>query len=222
MGRRPSRKTAGSGASAPGASWRPAAERVLREVVTLAELDRRLSRLTWFGRSLAAERLAPLDGGVGSRRNRFEAPEIAAGRTGLPRATRVRGLTYLLREVQALRAELAATGRLTATQLARLRRVFGGHPGPLRDYFVGGAGGSGPASGALLTALRIEEGRLGQTLKIVRRQPEPVPELTAGQIRRLSIGQVVRILTAAHREQREGLLLVRLAAHFYETNPPRH
>jgi len=194
---------------------------VLREVVTLTELDQRLSRLTWFGSSLAAERLAALDGGMGCRRNRFEAPEIATGRTGLPRATRLRGLTYLLREVQGLRAELATKGRLTATQLARLRRVFGGYPGPLRDYFVGGAGGAGPASGALLTALRLEEGRLGQTLKIVRRAPDPVPDLTARQLRQLSNRQLLRLLAAAVRENREGLPLVRLATHFYETNPPR-
>jgi hypothetical protein len=225
MARRPSRSTAGNGASPPGASWRTlAAEQPRRQAVTLAELDDRLSRLTWFGSSLAAERLAALDGGLGRRRNRFAAgcPEIAAGRTGLPRATRVRGLTYLLREVQGLQAELAAKGRLTGTQLTRVRRVFGGHPGPLRDYFVGLAGRSGQASGAMLTALTVEEGLLVQTLKIVRRAPDPVPPLTAGQMRRLSIGQLARLLAAAHRGQREGLLLLGLAAHFYETNPPRH
>jgi thioredoxin-like negative regulator of GroEL len=74
----------------------------------------------------------------------------------------------------------------------------------------------------MLTALTIEKGRLAQTLKIVRRVPDPVPRLAAEEMRRLSTGQLLRLVVAAQHEQREGMLLLELAAHFCETNPPRH
>jgi len=70
-------------------------------------------------------------------------------------------------------------------------------------------------------ALAIEEGLLVRTLKIVRRVPDPVPRLTVGQIRGLSTPQLLRLLTAAQHEHREHRLLLGLAAHFCETNPPR-
>ena len=188
------------------------------------ELDRRLSRLTWFEVGLWVWRPTPFDRGAERRRNRFAALrlDVMAGRTSLSRATRVRAVKYLLREVQDLRAGLAGKGWLTGIQLARLRWIFGGHPCPVWDYFVDLAGRSGQTSAAMLAALTIEEGRLVGTLKIVRRVPDPVPRLTAGQMQRLSTGQLLRLFAAAQREQREGMLLVGLAAGIYETNPPRH
>jgi hypothetical protein len=144
-----------------------------------------------------------------------------ADHTALSRATRVGAVEYLLGEMQSLRAELAAKGRLTVTQLVRLRWIVGGHPGPVRDYFIGLAGRSAQTSGALRAALTSEEGRLAQALELVRRVPDPVPRLTAGQMQRLSTQQLLRRLAAVQREQREGMLLVGLAAGIYETNPPR-
>ena len=124
---------------------------------------------------------------------------MAVGRTTLARATRLRALTYLLREVQGLRTELAAKGRLTVTQLTRARWVFGGHPGPLRDYFGSLAGRSGQTASAL-DALTIEEGLLVRTLKIVRRVPDPVTRLAAGRLRQLSIRQLLRLLATSRRK----------------------
>lgn len=225
MASRTNRSPAGKRASTPQASWSvPAAEEALRQAIALAELDDRLSRLTWFEIGLAAEGPPSLEGGAWRRRNRFAAlhPDMAAGRTTLARATRVRALTYLLREVQGLRTELAAKGQLTVTQLTRARWVFGGHPGPLRDYFGSLAGRSGQTASAMLDALTIEEGLLVRTLKIVRRVPDPVTRLAAGRLRRLSIRQLLRLLTAAQHEQREHMLLLGLAARFYETNPPQN
>jgi len=72
----------------------------------------------------------------------------------------------------------------------------------------------------MLEPLTIEEGLLVETLKLVRRVPDPVPRLTGGQIRGLSTRDLLRVLTAARHEQREHVLLLRLATHFYETNPP--
>jgi hypothetical protein len=200
-----------------------AAENALRQAITLAGLDHRLSRLTWFEIGLAVEGPTPFDGSAGRRRNRFAAlrPEIAAGRTTLSRVSRVRALTYLLHEVRGLRAELGAKGRLTVTQLTRVRWVFGGHSGPLRDYFIDAAERSDQPSSAMRDALAIEEGLLVRTLKIVRRVPDPLPRLTVGQIRGLSTPQLLRLLTAAHHEQREYRLLLGLVAHFCETNPRR-
>jgi hypothetical protein len=146
---------------------------------------------------------------------------MAAGRTTLARTTRVRALRYLLREVQGLRAELAAKGRLTVPQLARARWIFGAHPGPLRDYFGSVAGRSGQTASAMLDALTIEEGLLVRTLKIVRRVPDPVTRLAFGRLRRLSIRQLLRLIATAQREVREGMQLLGLAQ-FYETNPPRN
>ena len=224
MASRTNRNPTGKKASTRQASWSvPAAEEALRLAIAMVELDHRLSRLTWFEIGLAAEGPTPLDGGAWRRRNRFAAlqPDRAAGRTTLARATRVRALRYLLREVQGLRTELAAKGRLTATQLTRARWIFGGHPGPLRDYFGSVAGRSGQTASAMLNALTIEEGLLVGTLKIVRRVPDPVTRLAAGQIRRLSIRQLLHLLATAQREVREGTQLLGLA-HFYETNPPRN
>ncbi len=227
MASRTSRSPAGKRASQ--ASWSVrAAEEALRQAITLVELDDelddRLSRLTWFEIGLAAERPTPLDGGTWRRRNRFATlrPDGAAGRTTLARATRVRALRYLLREVQGLRTELAAKGRLTVTQLTRARWLFGGHPGPLRDYFASVAGRSGQTAPAMLDALTIEEGLLIRTLKLMRRVPDSVAWLAPGRLRRLSFRQLVRLLAAARRELREATLLFELAVRFCETKPPQN
>ena len=129
-------------------------------------------------------------------------------------------MTYLLHEVRGLRAELIAKQRLTLAQLTRARWVFGAHPGPIQDYFVSFAGRSDQGSSGLLDPLAIEEGSLVQTLKLVRRVPDPVSQLTVGQVRRLSIRGLLRVSPAARHGQRELVLLLRLAAHFYETSPP--
>lgn len=202
----------------------PAAEEALRQTIRLAELDHRLSRLTWFEIGLAAERPTRLDRLPGRRRNRFAAlhPEISADRTTFSRVTRVRALTYLLHEVRGLRADLTAKQQLTLAQLARVRWVFGGHPGPLQDYFVSSAGRSDQGASSLLDPLAVEEGLLVQTLKLVRRVPDPVPRLSVSQIRGLSTRHLLGLLTAGRREQNEHILLLGLVAHFYETNPPRN
>src|SRR5439155_9500111 len=108
--------------------------------------------------------------------------------------------TYHLHEVRGLRAELAAKDRLTVPQLTRVRRVFGGHPGPLRDYFVGFVGPSGQASSIMNDALATEEALLVGILKVVRRVPDPVPPLKLGRIRWLSIRQLLRLWGAARHE----------------------
>jgi hypothetical protein len=220
MARRPHRGTERNPASHHQGEVAAAAE-VVRRVTTLADLDHRLSRLTWSEIGLADEGPTQVD--AGRRRNRFAAlrPEVAAGRTTLSRRTRVRALTCLLHEVGGLRAELAAKGRLTVPQLTRVRRVFGGHPGPLRDYFVGVAGPSGQASSTMSDALAIEETLLVGILKVVRRVPDPVPPLKLGRIRWLSIRQLLRLSAAARHELREHMLVLGLAVHFCETNPPR-
>jgi hypothetical protein len=194
---------------------------VVRRAITLAELDHRLSRLRWSEIGLAEK--GPTNVDAGRRRNRFAAlrPEVAAGRTTLSRRTRVRALTCLLHEVRGLRAELAAKGRLTVPQLTRVRRVFGGHPGPLRDYFVGLAGPSGQASSTMSDALASEEALLVEILELVRRVPDPVPPLKLGRIRGLSIRQLLRLAAAARHELREHMLILGLAVHCCETNPPR-
>ena len=64
MASRTSRSPAGKRASQ--ASWSVrAAEEALRQAIALAELDDRLSRLTWFEIGLAAEGPTPLDGAQG-------------------------------------------------------------------------------------------------------------------------------------------------------------
>jgi hypothetical protein len=220
MARRTTQSVAGK-ASPPQASRQVrAAEAAVRRAMTLAELAHGLSRLTWSEIGLADQGPTPLDGG--RSRNRFAAlrPEVAAGRTALSRRTRVRAMTHLLREIRGLRAELAAKGWLTVTQLTHVRRVFGSYPDPLRDNFADLSGRSDQAS-TMLDALAIEEGLLVVMLKMVRRVPDPVPLLDLEQIRRLSIRQLLRLWAVARHEFNDHMLVLGLAAHSYETNPLR-
>src|SRR2546427_588933 len=83
-------------------------------------------------------------------------------------------------------------GRLTVTQQTRARWLFGGHPGPLRDYFASVAGRSGQTASAMLDALTMEEGLLVRTLKLARRVPDSVTWLAPGRLRRLSLRQLIR------------------------------
>jgi hypothetical protein len=197
---------------------RSAGEEVVGRAITLANLDRRLSSLTWSEIGLLVEGPTAID--AGRRRNRFAAlgPEIAAGRNALSRPTRVRALTYLGQEVRGLRAKLAVNGRLTGTELARVGRAFGGPAGPLRDHLHGLAGRSDRAWAALDDALATEEAWLAQMLKVVQRVPDPVPPLKPGHMRWLSIRHLLRLWAAARHELRETTLVFTLAAD-YETKP---
>src|SRR5262245_34953463 len=221
MARATNRGTARRKASRRHASWEPAAaEAAVRRTVELIDLDRRLSHLTWFEIGLPEERPTAID--VGRRRNRFATlgPETAAGRKTLSRVTRVRALTYLLREVRGLRASLTANGYLTVTELMRACRAFGSDPSPLRDHLHGCADRSDQAWSAMHDALAAEE-LLIETIKAVRSVPDPVPLLKPGHMRWLSLRQLASLSAAARYEFREHMLVLRLAAHYYETNPPQ-
>jgi hypothetical protein len=204
--------------------WRSAelaaAEEFVRRASTLAELDWRLSHLTWWEIGLAEER--PTAIAAGRRRNRYAtlAPEISATRKTLSRLTRVRAVTYLLREVRDLRAKLIAEGQLTMTELTRAGRAFGPQPEALRKHLEASADRADQAWSALHDALATEEAVLVETLKTVKRVPDPVLPLRPDQLRWLTVRQLLRLLAAAQYEFREHMLVLRLAAHFYETNPP--
>jgi hypothetical protein len=216
MARATKRGTARRKASRRRGSWEPAAaEEAVRRAITLGELDQRLSHLTWLEIGFLEEKSTAID--AGRRRNRFArlGPEIEAGRKMLSRRTRVRALTYLVREVRALRATLAAKGVLTASELMRAARAFG------RDPLHASADRSDQAWSALHDALATEEALLVETLKTVKRVPDPVLPLKPGQMRWFSVRQLVRLSAAARYEFREHMLVLWLAAHFCETNPPR-
>lgn len=203
-------------------SWGPAAaEEAVQRTMALSEIDRRLSHLTWFEIGLPEGPPTTID--AGRRRNRFAtlAPEIAPGGKTLSRVTRVRALKYLLREVRGLRATLAAKGQLTIPDLTRAVRAFGRDPLPLRDHLHASAGRSDLAWLALHDALMSEEALLIDTIKTVRRDPDAVPLLKPGQMRWLSLRQLARLSAAARYQFREDMLVLFLAAHFYETKPPR-
>jgi DNA-binding transcriptional ArsR family regulator len=189
--------------------------------MALGEIDRRLSHLTWFEIGLPEGPPTAID--AGRRRNRFATlgQEITAGRKMLSRVTRVRALRYLLSEVRGLRATLAAKGELTVTELTRADRAFGGDRSPLRDHLDGLARRLDQAWSALHDALTSEEALLIDTIKTVRRVPDPVPPLKPGQMRWLSFRQLARLSAAARYQFREDMLVMFLAVHFYETKPPR-